>query len=409
MEDCKQLITTHYSPFKAIKTMKLACQFLLASQLLIPAFASAHILLSSDGATPPRNHNGVSCGAPDDNFAVFTPGSRITVDYFVQVKHGDTIRIDFAEADDMGFEKHVLAEMASHYGAGQKMVTLPNIECDACTLRIQEGGYTSCADIRLKAPAPMMADTTPPEPGSSLSATATGDTIYLSWQNPTEDFAETLWLMSDSAITALPMAGHSYVEGEILDGAKVVYIGDGQMHTLTGAMANSWVYLAAFSRDEAGNYSMAATVDVRTGEAMPAPLALNVAVMQANILLAADNGRLMLDTAAGDVLVQAQANHVERTTVTWQVSDTLLMNTATAADEFIFDAGMLSEGEYSLTVTAILGDEQVQQHLTFVVMPEPAVQASSAVSTDLAKGGGSLGWVWLLGGLALFGLRRQAL
>lgn len=402
MESLKWLFTKNT---KCQQAAKLGA--LVFGQLLLSSLAHAHIVLSSDGATPPRNTNGVSCGTPTDSPAVFAPGSRISVDYVVQVKHGDTIRIDFAEANDTGFENYVLAEFTAHYGAGQKTVTLPNVECDACTLRIQESGYTSCADIRLKAPEPMMAGTTPPLPVANPSATAMGDTINLSWQNPAEDFAETLWLMSDSAITAMPMAGHSYVEGEMIDAAKVVYIGDGQMHTLTGAMANSWVYFAAFSRDEAGNYSMAATAEVQTGEPLPAPLMLNVVVMQANTLLAAQNGKITLDTAAGDVLVQAQANHAMNTTVTWQVSDTLLMNTATNPDEYIFDAGMLSEGEYTLTVTATDGGEQVMHSLTFVVAPEPVAQTSNAGSTDLAKSGGSLGLMWLLSVLGLTLVRRK--
>lgn len=409
MECIKRLFKDTFASPRSLKTSKRVGQWLLLGQFIIPAFASAHIVLSSDGATPPRNNNGVSCGAPGNSPAVFAPGSRISVDYVVQVKHGDTIRIDFAEANDQGFDNHLLAEFAAHYGAGQKNVTLPNVECDACTLRIQESGYTSCADIRLKSPDPMTMDTTPPGPLTALNSTAMGDAVNLSWQNPEADFAESLWLVSYSAIDVMPEAGHLYAEGEMLGDAKVVYVGDAAAHMVDDLMANSWVYFAAFARDEAGNYSEASKVSVMTGDALPEPLSLNVAVMQNNTLLTQTDGTIWLDTSAGDVLVQAQASRPEDSTITWQVSDMQLINIATAADEYIFDAAMLGAGEYTLMVDVQAGEEWVQQSVKFAVAAEASSSANATSGSEptQSKSGGAGGWLWLVAALGLIQARRK--
>lgn len=382
------LITGTHGP-RANTLSRLFVVGLLA--LAVPA--KAHIILDSDGSTPPRNTGGVSCGTAGDSPAVFAPGSRITVDYIVGVKHGDTIRIDFAEANDQGFNEHVLAEFASHFGAGQKTVTLPDIECDACTLRITETGYTSCADIRLVTQGPMLTDDTPPMPLTMASAEVMADAVTLRWQNPSTDFAETLWLMSYTPLTVTPDAGHLYVTGEMLDDAKVVYVGDGAEHQLTGLTASSDVYFAGFARDESGNYSPASTLSAVTGEPLPAPLALQVVVMQGDQLLTIDNGEVAITMGGGDVLVQAQSSRPDDSAVTWQVTDTALMNTAMAANNFRFDAGMLTAGDYRLWVEVQSGGEVVGQNVLFVVAPE--ADETNRNTPDQVSGGAA-GWFWLM-------------
>lgn len=95
---------------------------------------------------------GVPAGAPTP----FTAGETITVSWAVGQAHGGSLTIDFSAADDMNFRSYVLAtDVSDADGMPTSIdVELPNIDCDACTLRLtqvnpNDDEYYSCADIAL--------------------------------------------------------------------------------------------------------------------------------------------------------------------------------------------------------------------------------------------------------------------
>ncbi len=86
----------------------------------------------------------------------FTAGETISVSWAVGQPHGGSLTIDFAAADDTGFRQYVLAtDVSDAEGMPTSIdVQLPDIDCDACTLRLtqinpNDDEYYSCADITL--------------------------------------------------------------------------------------------------------------------------------------------------------------------------------------------------------------------------------------------------------------------
>jgi MYXO-CTERM domain-containing protein len=126
---------------------------------LVPQVAWAHVAFVDPA--PRSGDNGLiaePCGevAPTGNPTQFQAGETITVSWAVGQPHGGSLRIDFAEMNDMGFDQNILAmDVSDAEGMPESMdVTLPNVNCDACTLRIiqinpDEDDYVSCADVQL--------------------------------------------------------------------------------------------------------------------------------------------------------------------------------------------------------------------------------------------------------------------
>lgn len=126
--------------------------------LFAPSLVSAHVLMTDP--TPRSGENGLTaqpCGdVPAGPPAQFMAGETITVSWTVGQTHGGSLQIDFSEADDMNFGDYLLA-MGVSDAEGMPTsvdVQLPNINCDACTLRLiqvnpNEADYVSCADVQL--------------------------------------------------------------------------------------------------------------------------------------------------------------------------------------------------------------------------------------------------------------------
>jgi hypothetical protein len=159
---------------------------------LLAGEASAHIQLMS----PIQRHTDQKAGpcgvGPDDargpNVTTYVPGEKITVVFDEHVNHPGHFRISFDDDGHDGFadpgsftdfysnEYVLLDEIADKDGGIYEVeVTLPNIECENCTLQVMQimtdkppfgpgGGidfYWQCADIRLE--------------GEVASTTTTGD------------------------------------------------------------------------------------------------------------------------------------------------------------------------------------------------------------------------------------------
>lgn len=166
-----------------IKMITLACGVLTSAQ------ASAHIQLDEPTARYADQKRG-PCGlATDpgrgDKITTYEPGATITVKWRETVPHPSHYRIsfdadgqdDFKDPNDyMDFNSNPAVlldaiEDKSGTGAYEVQVTLPDVECDRCTLQLVQvmydkppytvGGndlYYQCADLTLKraTPAPDM-------------------------------------------------------------------------------------------------------------------------------------------------------------------------------------------------------------------------------------------------------------
>lgn len=144
-----------------------------ALSLCFSSPVSAHARWSLDGTTPPRDNNaGIKTGpcggvARTNNPAVFAPGETITVNWVETIDHQGHFIISFSAANDEGFEQNVLKGGAEQLPDDQNgtplphqfstTITLPNVECEACTLQLIQymersmTNYYSCADIKLVA------------------------------------------------------------------------------------------------------------------------------------------------------------------------------------------------------------------------------------------------------------------
>ncbi len=133
-------------------------RLLTISLVLFPSIASAHVALtdpvprSGDNGLTMEPCGGVAAGTPTALMA----GDTVTVTWAVGQAHGGSLTIDFSPGDDAGFEGYVLAsDVPDGEGSPTSMdVQLPNLDCDACTLRVVQvnpdrSNYYSCADISL--------------------------------------------------------------------------------------------------------------------------------------------------------------------------------------------------------------------------------------------------------------------
>lgn len=153
----------------------------LTVSLALAGDASAHIQLMS----PTQRHSAQKAGpcgvGPDDirgpNVTTFKPGETITVVFDEHVDHPGHFRVSFDDDGHDGFldpqsytdfytnDLVLLDEIADKNGGIYEVeVTLPDIECDNCTLQVLQvmtdkppfgpgGGvdfYWQCADIRLE-------------------------------------------------------------------------------------------------------------------------------------------------------------------------------------------------------------------------------------------------------------------
>ncbi len=179
--------------------------------LLTASPASAHITLTSPPARTSQQKQRV-CGTLDSvrgtNVTVLRPGSQITVTWTETVPHPGHYRISF-DADGQEFsippdttsdtgltDPNVLMDLIPDVAGTttySQVITLPDIECDACTLQLiqmmtdklpytddaaSNDIYYQCADITLSATAPM-ADgpimVTPDAPGGGGGGGGDGD------------------------------------------------------------------------------------------------------------------------------------------------------------------------------------------------------------------------------------------
>ncbi|HMW73808.1 MAG TPA: hypothetical protein PKD17_18420, partial [Cellvibrionaceae bacterium] len=239
--------------------------FFLGLGLSNPSFAHARWAL--DGLVKPRTDaDGIKtgpCGAARTTNRVteLVAGSKVQVKFESVIYHSGVFKIYFSPANDANFV--LLADNIKDY-ANQQFQTyslsLPSQPCEACTLQLiqtmPDAGnslYYSCTDIRLVKPA--TSDTTPPAPISDLKLQADTQAIRLSWQNPAQDYAQTLVVQSTAPLSEYPQTGVDYKPGGTLGNGSIVQVA-AQTNFQTGQLQQEQIYyFTLFSLDASRNYS----------------------------------------------------------------------------------------------------------------------------------------------------------
>lgn len=151
---------------------------------LWPSLGAAHVLLSYP--RPRSSDDGLKSGpcggvARTSNPTSLTSGQFVHVAWIETVPHPGTYEISFSPANDANFV--ILADKIENPPGlqnGTLQVKLPNVRCDACTLRIIQwmtsaeappSPYYSCADISLQSATPP-SDGGTPEPDGGVTEDA---------------------------------------------------------------------------------------------------------------------------------------------------------------------------------------------------------------------------------------------
>jgi hypothetical protein len=240
--------------------------------------ASAHTRLALDGVVPPRTDNsGIKtgpCGGypPTVNPPTFLPGEQITVQWEETINHPGYFTIAFSPANDTGFQDNILARIDDTQNNLNDMphfysetITLPNIECDNCTLQLIQymterdppSLYYSCGDLRLAAAEP----DTPPAPVQNVVSANGNNETSLSWEYAGSTNLQTIILQSTSPITDTPQNGQVLYQNDFVGAAVVVYAGSDSQFVATNLVAGQIYYYALYAYNEAGLYSDPVFID----------------------------------------------------------------------------------------------------------------------------------------------------
>jgi len=143
--------------------------------LTLSVQAQSHALWDPNGLVKPRsNRDDIKTGpcgvARTDTAVTLAAGSTVNLSIERTVFHRGYFRIAFSPANDQDFDSYVLADQVPENSSQHfytVSVTLPDMECSACTLQLIQvmldrnppTNYYSCADIRLVAAMPNLAPT----------------------------------------------------------------------------------------------------------------------------------------------------------------------------------------------------------------------------------------------------------
>jgi hypothetical protein len=382
--------------------------FLVISLMLCANAALAHSRWSLSGIVKPRTSSDSGKVEPCGGFSrtntpvTLTAGATIEVAFDSTIYHKGFFRIAFSPANDEGFDSYILADdIADISGQISRTytITLPNVECDNCTLQLIQSmldrspptNYYSCADIKLvKNTADN--DTTPPQAVKHLLIMNNDTSVSLAWTNPDDsDFTGTLIIEGDQAITALPEAGQSFVVGDVLGSGRIVYTGAADNISLIDRTLATSYYYSLLAFDHAFNYSP----EVR-GSITLANSSQNIAP---SVTLQVEQNQKTsntIQTTGGLVTVQATIadfNPSDTHSLQWSTNNAALVNLSGNNEQYIFDPAKLSAGQYSVTV--IVTDNGT-----------PPLSASQNIDLTLKAPGvikvGGFNYLWLC--LLSFGL-----
>jgi hypothetical protein len=367
--------------------------------LVVSLTAQGHALWDPNGLIKPRsNRDDIKtgpCGVARTNTAVtLAAGSTINLEIERTIYHQGYFRIAFSPASDQGFDSNVLVERFPETSAQRYYsisVTLPDVECQACTLQLIQvmldrnppTNYYSCADIRLVRNT--QPDTQPPGSVGQVLAVPGDGSVQLSWTNPVDaDFAGVMITERTTGTQAVPVAGEEYQVGDTLGSSRVVFWGNGLSTTLQGRTPGTYQY-SLFSFDQSHNY--ASGVNTQASVATVPNIAPSLA------LAAEQNQRTVMRNIEqqGRVTLQAQvsdANSGDSHTLVWTVSDNRVQDLDATDAQFTFDPASLPAGDYR--INAQVTDSG-----------QPPLSDTAEITLTIASSGTSSGgttgvWLFLL-------------
>lgn len=336
---------------------------------VIAGTVNAHTRWDPNGLIKPRstrdNIKSGPCGDPrTNNPTVLEAGATIEVAFESAIFHKGYFRIAFSPANDEGFDDHVLAENIKDISGMKKRkhtITLPDMECDGCTLQLIQSmldrnppsNYFHCADIKLVKST--TADTTPPPQISNLLGVAGDTSVTLNWANPKDsDFWQVLVLAKlNNGVSTHPEDGKRYAQSDSLaNEARVAYVGSGSTTTFNDFVTpGEDSHFAVYTFDRAYNYSQAVA-----GEVTIPAVAPNFAPKVSLDILQDDSNDAYISAAGGHVTLTAQVTdeNVEDThQFNWLSANRLLVDIDNTDSSFTFDPAQLSDGDYSVSVAVI--------------------------------------------------------
>jgi hypothetical protein len=206
--------------------------------------------------------------------------------------------------------------------------------------------YYSCADIKLTSP--VVADTTAPAAVTNLSLQADTQVIRLSWQNPAQDYAQTMVVQSTEPLGEYPQAGVEYRLGTSLGNGKVVLLGAQTQYQSPQLAAGSIYYYTVFALDASRNYSKLAQAYGQLAQANRAP----------TVSLQAEQGGQIKDkfiTNGGIVTLQARVQDADPSDthkLDWAGTDYRLLDITANDAALTFDPSGLKAGTYKVVIKA---------------------------------------------------------
>ncbi len=359
---------------------------------LMSASASAHVRWDPNGAIPPRDQGFASCNVAPGDPTFLTSGTAITVSWEVAITHGQAMRIDLIY-DGGDSSTLVQDNIPESPGFSSMAITLPDIECDECWLRIYGSGYESCADVQLTEngmPPSDPMDTQAPADVSNFSEISTADTqVVLGWSNPASDFSGVLVLMSEMSPDTLPSSGTAYELGDQIGNAEVVYKGAGEMASISNLTRNTSYTFKVHSYDFSLNYADGSELNVLTTDVGNSQPTVGLNVLQGTDLTT----QISID--GGLVIVQAVINDPDSGdthTLDWSQTDGAISDVDLIEDTFSFDPEMVAAGNYTIRVEVFdSGTPQfsANNEVQIAITEPPAQQSSPPVQADNGDSGGS--------------------
>jgi hypothetical protein len=339
--------------------MRLINLILLFFGFTLSNHSFAHARWALDGVVKPRTDaTGIKsgpCGAARtaNRVTELVAGSKVQVKFESIIYHQGIFKIYFSPANDQSFT--LLADNIKDFADQQFQtytLTLPDQACEKCTLQLiqtmPDSGnslYYSCADIRLTKP--LIADTTAPAAVTNLTITENTQTIRLNWQNPIQDYAQTIVVQSLSPLSRYPESGVEYKKDSVLGNGTIVLMAAQSEFQSALLAPNTLYYFSVFALDTSHNYSQLSQVSGQLAQINHRPDVT---------LLVEQGGQITenLSTGNGTVTVQVKITDQDsgdKHQLDWSGTDPRLIDSNKTDSVFTFDPSALKAGTYPVRIS----------------------------------------------------------
>jgi len=232
-------------------------------------------------------------------------------------------------------------------------------------------------------------DIVPPGPVQNVSASIVNDTVALAWQNPVDDFYKVIIVWDTAPIINDPIASTRYNIGDPVGTSSVVFNGLGNSASVANLVPGQTYYFKIFAHDAYFNYAsgVETSIFLPSGEVNQKPQ-LQLALSQNGSSLVTsvyqDRGPVTMTVLIND------DNDASQATITWDGTDSRLVDNDAMPDTFTFDPSVLPAGIYAVQVTvADNGNPPLSETLS------ATIEVSGAGGGD-SMGAGSMGHLGLL-------------